>query len=149
MTSSLRFASLRLGEQLVAVTSIPFTDPIQTTQPQVLVPTLWVFYGLVLIFCTNYDRDCIILFQLSLPMFSYLGIMATESGMADFKDLRPHVMKVFPGTRARLLALPRKRRQLARDFKKFVSKNGPSMGALYFNKSVDWMSVEQNMKKKE
>ena len=85
MTSSLRFASLRLGEQLVAVTSIPFTDPIQTTQPQVLVPTLWVFYGLVLIFCTNYDRDCIILFQLSLPMFSYLGIMATESGMADFR----------------------------------------------------------------
>ena len=65
----------------------------------ILVPTLWIMYGVILITCTNWDRDAVVLFLLSLPISSYVGIMATEAGMADFKDLRPHIMKLIPSNR--------------------------------------------------
>ena len=112
----------------------------------VFVPILWAFYGLVLVSFTNWDRDAIVLFQLSLPLFSYIGIMATEAGMADFKDLRPHLLKLTPGSRRRLRALPAKRRVLSRDFKRFVHKYGPSMGELYFKKKVDWEKIQRETK---
>jgi len=39
----------------------------------VLVPTLWVSYGLLLIFLSNMDGPAIALILWSLPLFSYMG----------------------------------------------------------------------------
>ena len=109
----------------------------------VMVPTLWFIYGLMLYWFTNLDRSAIALAVISMPLFSYMGIVVTEAGLVGFKDLRPHLMRLFPSTRRRLAALPAIRRQLQKDLRKFVRKMGPTLGELYYGKHIDWQAIEK------
>ena len=104
-----------------------------------LVPTLWIVYGLLLVFFTDLDGPTLALCIISMPAFSYVGVVAAEAGMADWKkDLRPYVMRLFPSSRRRLAALPEIRRALRADVRSFVAEVGPSLGGLYYDKDLDW-----------
>jgi glycerol-3-phosphate O-acyltransferase/dihydroxyacetone phosphate acyltransferase len=83
----------------------------------VMVPLMWMFYGFLLFFLTELDRPTIALGILSMPLFSYTGIVAAEAGMVDLMDLRPFFMRLFPSARRRLAALPEKRRILQKDLR--------------------------------
>jgi len=104
----------------------------------VLVPSLWLFYWLLLVFFTDLDGPAIGLIVCSLPLFSYVGIMATEAGMVQLKDLRPYVMRLFPSTRARLNKLPETRMKLQTDLRQFIKQLGPILGDVYYEKELDW-----------
>lgn len=108
----------------------------------VLVPTLWVIYGFVFFFCTNLDGPSIALAIISLPLFSYYGIMAAESGMINFRDIRPYFMRLFPKNRKRLASLPETRSKLQADIRLFVKDLGPSLGEIYFNKNLNWKELQ-------
>mmetsp|Transcript_16170 Transcript_16170/g.33159 ORF Transcript_16170/g.33159 Transcript_16170/m.33159 type:complete len:697 (-) Transcript_16170:32-2122(-) len=109
----------------------------------VMVPTLWVFYGIIMVFFTNFDIQTIFFIIVSMPIFSYAGIMATEAGMVDFKDLKPHIAKLYPSKRKRIRALPKMRLRLVKELRTFVKKFGPTLGELYFEKDVDWAKVQR------
>lgn len=94
----------------------------------VLVPSLWFFYGALLIVFTSMDWPTLAFCFTCFPLFSYWSIMAAESGMVDVKDLRPYVMRMFPSARRRLVKLPATRRALKADLRAMVKKIGPSMG---------------------
>ena len=54
----------------------------------VMVPTLWIIYGLILSWGTDLDRPAVALTLLTMPVFAYIGIVVAEAGMVDLKDLR-------------------------------------------------------------
>lgn len=83
----------------------------------VMVPTLWLLYALLLVSLTDVDGPTIALALLSLPLFSYMGIIVTDAGAVGWKDLRPFVMRLFPSTRRRLARLPEERKQLQDDLR--------------------------------
>lgn len=114
-----------------------------------MVPTLWVTYGLVLVFGTNLDRSAIALTLLSMPVFSYIGIVVAEAGMVDWKDLKPFWMRLFPSTRRRLAALPGTRKRLQEDLRKLIRSIGPDLGDLYYVKDLDWTTVQKQALRKE
>lgn len=107
----------------------------------VAVPSLWVFYGLLLILFTNWAYQTIFVVILSFPFFSYLGVMAVEAGMTDIKDLRPAVLRLMPAFKAQATALPRLRQQLQQEVRDLVKKYGPLTGPVYFEKSSQWEQV--------
>jgi len=113
----------------------------------VLVPSLWIMYILYFIFCTDYDGPTIALCAFCIPFFAYLGIMATEAGMINLKDLRPYYMRLFPSTRRRLSVLPAVRKKLQSDLRKFVREIGPSMGELYYEKELNWREIQEKWRK--
>ena len=86
----------------------------------VMVPLLWLTYLILLVFFTSLTREAITLVFWGMPISAYAGIMMTEAGMVDFKDLRPTLMKLRPSTRARLKKLPGRRRGLVEDLKGVV-----------------------------
>jgi len=90
----------------------------------VTVPTLWVVYGLVLLFMTNLDRPTIALIMMTMPIFAYVGIVVTEAGMVEVKDLRPYFMRLFPSARKRLSQLPQTRKTLQDDLRAFIKSIG-------------------------
>jgi len=104
----------------------------------VLVPSLWIFYGLVLVLFTDLDGPAIMLAILSFPLFSYMGIVTTEAGMVELKDLKPVLKRLYPSTRRRLAKLPVVRRQLQQELRRFVKTIGPSLGRVYSDKNLDW-----------
>lgn len=55
----------------------------------VLVPSLWIMYGMLLYNFTDLDGPAIALCFFAMPLFSYTGIMWAEAGMVELKDLRP------------------------------------------------------------
>jgi len=112
----------------------------------VMVPTLWATYGVLLTSFTNLDSEAIFLCIVAFPLFSYVGIMAAESGMVDFKDLKPVAMRILPTTRYRIKKLPKMRMKLVKELRHFVKQFGPLLGDLYFEKDVDWLKVQSNMK---
>lgn len=112
----------------------------------VLVPSLWFTYGILLYFFSNLDGQAIALAILSMPLFSYTGIMIAEAGMVDIKDLRPHVMRLFPSARRRLAALPATRMKLQADLRQFVRELGPSLGDIYYGKDLDWKSIQEKVR---
>jgi glycerol-3-phosphate O-acyltransferase/dihydroxyacetone phosphate acyltransferase len=112
----------------------------------VLVPSLWIFYGLLLYFYTDLDLPTVLLAFWSFPIFSYMGIVTTEAGMVDLKDLKPYLKRLMPTTRSRLLALPDIRRELQKDLREFVRKIGPSLGKLYTDKELNWADFQQDMR---
>ena len=114
-----------------------------------LVPTVWVAYGCGLILFTNFDRNAIALSFISLPIFSYFGVIHAEAGMIDLKDLKPYFMKLLPSTRKRMHKLPEARKQLVAELNTFVKKFGPQLGELYFEKEVDWTKVQRVTKEME
>lgn len=109
----------------------------------VMVPTLWFIYAVMLYWLTDLDRSAIALAVISMPLFSYMGIVVTEAGIVGFKDLRPHLMRLYPSTRRRLAALPETRRELQKDLRQFIRKMGPTLGELYYGKTVDWQAIEK------
>lgn len=113
----------------------------------VMVPTLWFIYGLLLYFCTDLDGPAIALAGLSMPLFSYMGVVVTEAGIVGWKDLRPYLMRLFPSSRRRLAALPATRRELQKDLRKFVKKMGPSLGELYYEKNPDWLAIQEKTRR--
>ena len=112
-----------------------------------MVPTLWFIYGLLLYKFTNLDGPAIALACLSMPLFSYTGIVVTEAGVVGWKDLRPHLMRLFPSSRRRLAALPATRRQLQKDLRKFIRKIGPTLGELYYGKNPDWQAIQEKARR--
>lgn len=109
----------------------------------VLVPALWFLYGLLLVLCTNLDGPSVALSILCMPLFSYMGIMVTEAGMVQIKDLRPHFIAIFPSFRRRLTALPHVRKELQHDLRELIKKIGPMLGEVYFEKDLDWGSIRR------
>jgi glycerol-3-phosphate O-acyltransferase/dihydroxyacetone phosphate acyltransferase len=113
----------------------------------VMVPTLWITYGLLMIFGTNMEGPTIALALLSMPVFSYVGIVVAEAGMVDVKDIRPYLMRMRPSTRKRLAALPETRKRLREDLKTFVRLIGPSLGELYYGKELDWAAIQETFRR--
>lgn len=112
----------------------------------VLVPSLWLVYGLALYFLTSLDGPSLAVCFTCFPLFSYWSIMATESGMVDIKDLRPYIFRLIPSTRKRLTALPATRKELRTDLHKIIRHLGPSLGDLYFEKELNWQKITQETK---
>jgi len=115
----------------------------------VLVPTLWIMYGLLLYNYTNMDGPAIALCFFAMPLFSYMSIIVAEAGMMEFKDLRPYVMRLFPSTRRRLAALPETRRNLQADLRRFIKMLGPALGEVYYGKDLDWKAILSNYRKEK
>lgn len=113
----------------------------------VMVPTLWFIYGLLLYLCTDLDGPAIALAGLSMPLFSYMGIVVTEAGVVGWKDLRPYLMRLFPSSRRRLAALPATRRELQKDLRQFIRKMGPTLGELYYGKNLDWQAIQEKRRR--
>lgn len=113
----------------------------------VLVPSLWVIYGLVLYFFTSFDGPSLAVCFTCFPLFSYWSIMATESGMANVKDLRPYVMRMMPSARRRLAALPATRRALRTDLRAMIRDIGPSLGDIYYEKDLNWKQITTETKR--
>lgn len=113
----------------------------------VAVPTLWVFYAFLLYALTDWSGTTIILCMSCLPLFAYMGIVAAEAGMVDWNDLRPLVMRLSPGARKKLAALPRLRKELQDDLRAFIKDVGPKyLGDLYFKEKVDWTTLWEKEK---
>ena len=107
----------------------------------VLVPALWLVYGLMLYLFTSLDGPSLAVCFTCFPLFSYWSIMAAESGMVDIKDLRPYVMRLIPSARRRLAALPATRKALRADLRKMIRKIGPSLGDIYYEKDLNWQKI--------
>lgn len=113
----------------------------------VLVPSLWVFYGILIYFITDWDLPTIWFVFSSFPLFSYMGIITAEAGMIDLKDLRPIIIRLFPSTRKRISVLPSQRRKLQNDLRQFVKDIGPSLGKLYTEKELNWADFQMTSRK--
>jgi glycerol-3-phosphate O-acyltransferase/dihydroxyacetone phosphate acyltransferase len=91
----------------------------------VLVPTLWIVYAVLLLSFTSMEPATVALLFFCCPLFSYIGVRATEAGMVDAKDLKPMLMRLLPHSRKKMRALPQERAQLQRDLRAFIHKVGP------------------------
>ena len=109
----------------------------------VAIPTLWFFYGLLMYLFTDFDGPTIALCILSMPLFAYVGIIVTEAGMVDIKDLRPYYVRLSPSARRRLKALPATRKGLQVDLRAFIKKVGPALGEIYYGKELDWKEIQE------
>lgn len=107
----------------------------------VMVPTLWIFYGVLLACFTNLDGPTIALTILSMPIFAYIGIVVSDHGMVDVQDLRPYFVRLFPSTRKRLQELPLTRKLLQDDLRSFIKSVGPGLGEIYYGKDLDWKAI--------
>ena len=112
----------------------------------VLVPTLWMFYGWLLWFCTDFDLPILLLFHYSFPLGAYMGIVTTEAGMIELKDLKPMLIRLFPSTRKRMMKLPSERKKLQRDLLEFIKKVGPSLGVVYSQKELNWADFQHGLR---
>jgi glycerol-3-phosphate O-acyltransferase/dihydroxyacetone phosphate acyltransferase len=107
------------------------------------IPTLWFIYFLLMYFFTDFDGSTIALCLLSMPLFAYVGIIVSEAGMVDIKDLRPYCMRLFPSSRVRLQALPQTRKELQTDMRAFIKKVGPALGEIYYGKELNWTQIQE------
>lgn len=106
-----------------------------------MVPSLWLFYALLLIFFTDLDGPTVALIVFSFPLFAYMGIVVAEAGMVDLKYVRPYLMRLSPGTRHKLAALPERRRVLQSDLRAFIKMIGPGLGEVYYAEDLDWQRI--------
>ena len=109
----------------------------------VVIPFFWFLHGFLLYKFTNMDGPTLALSIMTMPVFAYVGIIVSEAGMVDAKDLRPYVMKLFPSSRKRLAALPETRKNLQRDLRKFIKKLGPVLGEIYYKQDLDWGAIQE------
>jgi glycerol-3-phosphate O-acyltransferase/dihydroxyacetone phosphate acyltransferase len=96
---------------------------------------------------TDFDGPTIALCILSFPLFAYTGIVVSEAGMVDIKDLRPYYMRLFPSSRRRLHDLPKMRKELQADLRSFIKKVGPALGEIYYGKELDWTQIQEKSRK--
>jgi glycerol-3-phosphate O-acyltransferase/dihydroxyacetone phosphate acyltransferase len=113
----------------------------------VLVPILWCIYAVLLYVFSGMDGPSLALSIFSMPLFSYMGIMMTQAGMIQLKDLRPYIVRIFPSSRRRLLALPSFRKELQQKLRVFIKEVGPIMGEVYYEKDLDWNLIHQKWRK--
>lgn len=109
----------------------------------VMIPSLWIFYGFLFYQFTEMDGPTLALSLSSMPLFAYMGVITSEAGMVDAKDLRPWIMKLFPSSRKRLAALPETRLKLQKDLRRFIKKLGPVLGEIYYKKDLDWGAIQE------
>ncbi len=107
----------------------------------VLVPTLWIVYAVLLLKYTNLLPSTVAVLFFCCPLFSYIGVMATEAGMVDAKDLKPVVMRLLPNARKKMATLPAERAQLQREIRGYIHEIGPELGSLYTDKTVKWDEI--------
>ena len=98
----------------------------------VLVPLLWVSYAVLLLFL-GFSVIETALYLFWCPFFSYIAVIATEAGMVDLKDLRPHVLRLFVSGSAQKKMVDQ-RRALQKKVRELVRKYGPELGDLYTRK---------------
>lgn len=110
----------------------------------VLVPTLWVFYAVMLLCFSPLPRDMVLLLFLSMPILAYLGVISAESGMTDLKDLRPAFLRLLPQFRQQAIELPKLRADLQKEVRNLVHKYGPELGSVYFDQSIRWDQLNRN-----
>ncbi len=108
------------------------------------VPVLWVAYAVIAILFTKLPLQTILVLFVCFPVFSYLGVMAVEAGMADLKDLRPAFLRLMPAFREQAHELPKLRLALRKEVREMVQKYGPETGAVYLDTSDSW---EQSLRK--
>jgi glycerol-3-phosphate O-acyltransferase/dihydroxyacetone phosphate acyltransferase len=113
----------------------------------VAIPTMWFFYGMLMYFFTDFDGPTMALCIVSLPLFAYIGIVVSEAGMVDIKDLRPYYMRLFPSSRRRLKCLPEARRKLQTDLRAFIKLLGPALGEVYYGKELDWKEIQEKSRR--
>jgi glycerol-3-phosphate O-acyltransferase/dihydroxyacetone phosphate acyltransferase len=113
----------------------------------VLVPSLWLLYGLAMYFLTDMDGPTLALAIGCLPLFSYIGVVTAEAGVVDLKDIKPYLMRLFPSARRRMSALPDTRKQLQADLIKFVKEIGPKLGEIYYKKDINWEQIQADTRK--
>ena len=109
----------------------------------VMIPCLWFFYGFLLFYFTEMDGPTLALSLTSMPLFAYIGVITSEAGMVDAKDLRPWIMKLSPSSRERLAAMPETRLKLKKDLRRFIKKLGPVLGEIYYKKDLDWGAIQE------
>lgn len=107
----------------------------------VVVPSLWIFYGILMVVFTDLDLATVALTMFSFPLFAYMGIIVADSGMVELRDLRPFYIRLFPSTRQRLAVLPETRRKLQDDLRAFIKAIGPGLGDIYSKKELDWKEI--------
>jgi glycerol-3-phosphate O-acyltransferase / dihydroxyacetone phosphate acyltransferase len=113
----------------------------------VMVPTLWITYGLLLLFFTDWERPTIFLVMMSMPVFAYIGIGVAEAGIIEwYFDIRPYIMRLFPSARKRLAALPATRTALQSDLRAFIKSIGPDLGEIYSSTNLDWTKIQEQSK---
>jgi glycerol-3-phosphate O-acyltransferase / dihydroxyacetone phosphate acyltransferase len=116
----------------------------------VMVPTLWIFYGIAMWTSGYLSGPAITIIMLSMPLFAYAGIVVSEAGIVEYKDLRPYLLRLFSSnTRRRLAELPHTREVLQQDLKSFIKSIGPSVGEIYYGKDLDWAAIQAASKKHE
>ena len=98
----------------------------------VMVPLLWISYA-VLMLLLGFSTVETALYVFWCPFFSYIAVIATEAGMVDLKDLRPHVLRLFVSSSAQR-KLVDQRRALQKKVRELVKKYGPELGNLYTKK---------------
>lgn len=64
--------------------------------------------------------------------------MAVEASIVDLKDLRPAFLRLLPAFQKVAHSLPKKRAALQKQVRAMVEKYGPSVGAIYFDKTDSW-----------
>ena len=103
------------------------------------VPSLWLSYGALLHAYSGWQRTSVILVVLAFPMASYVGVRATEAGMAAWADLRPLLMRLLRGgrTRREMSALPAQRVALRQQLRRMAKKHGPALGDMYYAPRFD------------
>jgi len=104
------------------------------------VPLLWLCYA-VLMLVAGFTLRQTALYLFWCPFFSYLAVMATEAGMVDLKDLKPHFLRLFV-SKAEMAKLVHTRKTLQNEVREMVKQYGPEMGAAYFEKNVSWNDLK-------
>ncbi|CAM9294427.1 unnamed protein product [Phaeothamnion confervicola] len=115
----------------------------------VMVPALWVAYALALLAFADMEPSTVALLFICLPIFSYAGVMTTQAGMVDLKDLKPMLMRLRPTIRAELEELKVERKELQEELRAFVKRVGPSLGPIYEAADIKWGKVMNSHKSEE
>lgn len=104
----------------------------------VAVPVLWISYAVLMLLFTNWEPRTILVLLLLCPYFAYIGATGLGMGMVDVKDLKPALLRLLPAFQRVVKTLPGTRAQLQKDVRIMMKKYGPSLGAVYHDKSDGW-----------
>ena len=98
------------------------------------IPVLWAAYALAMA-AAGFGLREVLLYIFWCPFFSYLAVIATEAGMVDLKDLKPHLLRLMV-SQSEMLKLVEQRKGLQTEVRRLVKAYGPKMGKAYYERSV-------------
>jgi glycerol-3-phosphate O-acyltransferase/dihydroxyacetone phosphate acyltransferase len=124
-----RLLSLNEKKRALAKSSVKRTGKDVVASYKILVsffllPAWYMAVSLLIIFLTSWHWTRIFLAVLSLPLFSYLGVMFTEQGVITSKKLYPMLLRLIPWRRRDQDRLRDMRRLLQAQIREFVDKYG-------------------------